>query len=42
MKAHFNVKPMFEVLVDNGSPVNVMPLRMLKALGRGFGDLIET
>ena len=29
------------MLVDNGSPVNVEPLRMLRALGRGIGDLIE-
>ena len=28
--------------MDNGSTVNVMPLRMLRALGRGIGDLIET
>ena len=27
--------------VDNGSAVNVMSLRMLRALGRGIGDLIE-
>ena len=42
MRAHLNVKPVSKVLVDNGSPVNVMPLRMLNALGRGVGDLIET
>ena len=41
-RAHFNGKPMSKVLVDNGSAVNVMPLRMLRALGRGVGDLIET
>ena len=28
--------------MDNGSAVNVMPLRMLRVLGRGIGDLIET
>ena len=28
--------------MDNGSTVNVMPLRMLRALGRSIGDLIET
>ena len=36
------VKPVSKVLVDNGSVVNVMSLRMLRALGRGIGDLIET
>ena len=41
VRAHFNSKPVSKVLVDNGSIVNVMPLRMLKALGRGIGDLIE-
>ena len=42
VRAHFNGKPLSKVLVDNGSAVNVMPLRMLRALGRGIGDLIET
>ena len=28
--------------MDNGSAINVMPLRMLRALGRNIGDLIET
>ena len=41
VRAHFNGKPVSKVLVDNGSAVNVMPLRMLKALGSGVGDLIE-
>ena len=41
VKAHFNGKPVSKVLVDDGSTVNVMPLRMLRALGRGIGDLIE-
>ena len=27
--------------MDNESVVNVMPLKMLRALGRGIGDLIE-
>ena len=27
--------------MDNGSGVNVMSLRMLRALGRGIGDMIE-
>ena len=42
MRAHFNSKPISKVLVDNGSAVNVMPLRMLRALGRNIDDLIET
>ena len=39
---HFNGKPESKVLVDNKLVVNVMPLRMLRALGRNIGDLIET
>ena len=42
VRAHFNGKPVSKVLVDNRSVVNEMPLRMLKTLGRGIGDLIET
>ena len=42
VRAHFNGKPVSKVLVDNGSAINVMPLRMLRALGRNIGDLIET
>ena len=42
VRAHFNGKPVSKVLIDNGSEVNVMPLRMLRALGRGIGNLIET
>ena len=42
VRAHFNGKLVSKVLVDNGSAVNVMSLRMLRALGRGIGDLIET
>ena len=41
VRAHFNGKPMSKVVVDNGSTINVMSLRMLKALGRSIGDLIE-
>ena len=40
-RAHFNGKPVSKVLVDNGSIISVMPLRMLKALVKGIGDLIE-
>ena len=42
VRAHFNGKPMSKVLEDNVSAVNVMPLRMLRALERGIGDLIGT
>ena len=42
VRAHFHGKPVSKVLVDNGSTVNLMPLRMLRALGRGIGDLIRT
>ena len=42
VRAHFNGKPVSNVLVDNGSTINVMALRMLRALKRGIGDLIET
>ena len=41
VRAHFTGKSVSKVLVDNGSTVNVMPLRMLKALGISVGDLIE-
>ena len=41
VRAHFNGKPMSKVVDDNGSTINMMSLRMLKALGRGIGDLIE-
>ena len=42
VKVHFNGKPLSKVLVDNGSTVNVRPLRMLRALGKNIDDLIET
>ena len=42
VRSHFNGKPVSKVLVDNGLAINVMLLRMLRALGRGIGDLIET
>ena len=42
VNAHFNGKPLSKVLVDNGVATNEMPLRMLRALGRTIGDLIET
>ena len=42
VRAYFNGKSIFKVLVDNGSVVNLMPLRMLRALGEDIDDLIET
>ena len=41
VRAHFNGKPMSKVLVDNGSTLNVISLRMLRALERNISDLIE-
>ena len=42
VRAHFNDKLVSKVLVDNGLAVNVMSLRLLRALGIGICDLIET
>ena len=42
IRAHLNGKPVSEVLIDNGSAINVMPLRMLRAMGRSINDMIET
>ena len=42
VRAHLNGKSVSKVLIDNGLTVNVMPLRMLRALGRSTSDLIET
>ena len=42
VRAHFIGKPVSKVLVVNGSVVNVIPLRILRALRRGIGDLIKT
>ena len=42
VRAHLNDRPVSKVLIDNGSVVNVMPLRMLRALGMIINDLIET
>ena len=41
VRAHLNDRPVSKVLIDNGSTVNVMPLRMMRALGRSINDLIE-
>ena len=42
VRVNLNGRPVFKVLIDNGSAVNVMPLRMLRALRRSINDLIET
>ena len=42
VRAHLNGKSVSKVLIDNGSTVNVMPLRMLRALIRSINDVIET
>ena len=42
VRAHLNGGPVSKVLIDNGSTVNVVPLRMLRALGRSVNDLRET
>ena len=42
VRSHLNGKPISKVLVNNVSVVNVMPLRMLRELERGIGDLIGT
>ena len=42
VRAHLNGRLVCKVLIDNGSAVNVMPLRMLRALRRSINDLIET
>ena len=41
IRAHLNGRLVSRVLIDNGSVVNVMPLRMLRALGRSINNLIE-
>ena len=39
--AHLNGKPVSKVLIDNGLAVNVIMLRILRALGRIINDLIQ-
>ena len=41
LRAHLNGRPVSTVLIDNGLAVNVIPLRMLRALGRSNNDMIE-
>ena len=42
VRDHLNGRPISKVLIHNGSTVNAMPLRMLRALGRSISDMIET
>ena len=42
VRSHLNGRPVSKELINNGSSVNVMPLRILRALGRSVNDLIET
>ena len=42
IKAHMNGRPMFRVLIDDRSAVNVIPSRMLATLGKIEKDLIPT
>ena len=42
VRAHLNGRLISKGLIDKGSVVNVMQLRMLRALGRSISDMIET
>ena len=42
VRAHLNGRQVSKVRINYGSVVNVMPLRMLRAMGRIISDLIET
>ena len=42
VRDYLNGRPVSKVLIDSGSKVNVMQLRMLRALGMSISDLIET
>ena len=42
VRSYLNDRPVSKVLIYNGSIVNVMPLRMLRAIERSISDLIET
>ena len=41
VRAHLNGRPVSKLLIYNGLVVNVMPLRILRALGRSNSDMIE-
>ena len=42
VRAHLNRKLISKALIDNESVINVMPLRMLRALRISISDMIET
>ena len=42
VRAYLNGRLVSKVLIDNGTTINLMPLRILRALGRSISDLIET
>ena len=42
VRARLNGRLVSKELIDNGSTINVMPLRMLRAFGRSINDMIET
>ena len=42
VRARLNGRLVSKVPIDNGSAINVMPLRMLRALGMSISDMIET
>ena len=42
VRAYLTGRPVSKVLIDNGSTINVMPLRMLKSLRSSIDELIET
>ena len=42
VRAYLTGRPVSKVLIDNGSAVNVMSLRLLKSLRRSINELIET
>jgi len=42
IKGFVNGKPMVKMLVDGGAAVNLMPYTMLRKLGKGPKDLLET
>ena len=42
VRVHLNGRQVSKVLINNGSTVNIMPLRMLRALGMRISDMIET
>ncbi|WCJ31745.1 hypothetical protein M5689_013206 [Euphorbia peplus] len=42
VKAHIDGKPLSRVLIDNGSAVNIIPLKMVMALGKSEEDIVSS